>query len=509
MPFPALFTDDLPMCSQHPREFPITNEELVDLTRRAGAMPGYRSRPWDSIPLLQQIEGRKGYLADLQKASVTLYKLLCQDTLVQGHIQADKTVVLGGKEKGKLPAMPGKAAPQALLALQYILHSCAYISSSPLIRNKAKLERRSYIGIPLNRNEFVTGQPYGHLSYEIFRGMIYAMAVAMVPRHQTSWLEYVHPNIKKRTRIGPTEQFRTWMVQAGLIFPNHPLGQKKGWPRAKSALLWLTPNPESEDFQKDEIRQPLLRPLQGDEMILPALNDQLSKLQISCPLPDYAAYERHYDFTSGRSKLRLSGNKQLYRSFSYADGRGGRLYGSWVQSVPSSLRQYLVINGRPTTELDYANMQLVLLYAMQGISAPAGDLYEIPGQLREVMKLVLTVSVGSKTKSDALGAIRKKLQDDNSIRHRPGAAEHYYKAFWGYHGAVHPHSGKTNQVWAELQYADSQIALRVLRYLLEQGIPAIPIHDSFIVQEQHHEALSITMKTAWKDFWPASSVEIR
>jgi hypothetical protein len=60
-----------------------------------------------------------------------------------------------------------------------------------------------------------------------------------------------------------------------------------------------------------------------------------------------------------------------------------------------------------------------------------------------------------------------------------------------------------------LQYADSQIALRVLRYMLEQGIPTIPIHDSFIVQAQHLEKLHATMKAAWRDFWPCMHIKIK
>lgn len=253
----------------------------------------------------------------------------------------------------------------------------------------------------------------------------------------------------------------------------------------------------------------MLRPLQGEEMILPAINEKLSALKIACPLPDYRAYERLYDFKEGRPKSRLSGSKQLYRAFSGEDGRGGRLYGPWVQGVPSELRRYLTINGRPTVELDYGSMQLVLLYAIHGLSVPTGDLYEIPGQLRDIMKMVLTVSVGAKTKSSALDALRNKLQDDNTISHRAGDAERYYSTFWHHHRAVYPHGGKSNQVWAELQYADSQIALRVLRYLLEQGIPAIPIHDSFIVQEQHELQLQQAMRQAFQDFWPGTPIQIK
>jgi hypothetical protein len=513
MPSSALFKDNLPMSSHTPREFPSAEAELDDLARRAGAIPGFNARAWESIRMLERIEGRKGYLAALTKAAVTLYDLVRQDHQVQEHIGTGKKVVLGDKEKVRLPGWPRKAAPQALLALQQILHNFAFIASNPLVRTKTGWERRSYIAVPMNRNEFVRGQPYGYLNYEAFSGMIYSLAVASPPGSNQPWLEYIHPRISqvdgRRTRIGPEEAFRTWMIQQELIFPYHPYGQKGRWPKAKRSLLWLRVKPSPEDDREDDVKEPLLRPLQGDERILPVINAQLAKLKIACPLPNYRTYERHYDFKEGRSNLRLSGSKQLYRAFSGEDGRGGRLYGPWVQGVPSALRQHLTINGRPTVELDYGSMQLVLLYAMHGIPVPDGDLYVIPGQLRETMKMVLTVSVGAKTKSSALDAIRKKLQGDNTVSHRPGDAERYYNAFWGFHNVVYPHEGLANQVWAELQYADSQIALRVLRYMLEQNIPAIPIHDSFVVQAQHKQQLEQAMQRAFQDFWPGATITIK
>ncbi|TJZ85787.1 hypothetical protein [Paracoccus hibiscisoli] len=171
------------------------------------------------------------------------------------------------------------------------------------------------------------------------------------------------------------------------------------------------------------------------------------------------------------------------------------------------MRQYLTIEGQPTTELDYRNMQLVLHYAMSGKVVPDGDLYEIEGQDRDWMKAVLTASLGVATRDDALGALRKKLVEANLSR--AGRAEALYDTFWGQHSRVYPHGEGAEALWGKLQYADSQIALRVLRYMLEQNVPAIPIHDSFIVQEQHWEKLHMAMRTAWRDFWPLTRIRIK
>ncbi len=504
------------MPSDVPPETPANVPDLDGLARLAGAIPGFDARAWDSIRMLQRIEGRKGYLTALHKAAMALYDLVREDPQVQDHIETGKKILLGGKEKIKLTALPRTATPQALLALEHILHSCAFIASSPLMRTKTGPERRNYIAVPLNRNEFVQGQTYGHLGYEAFRTMIYAMALATAPSNRPveshkPWLDYVHPRISekdgKRTRISPTRDFKTWMLQQGLIFPYHPNGGKRRKSKAETSLLWLTLKGKYDDDPEKTAKKALNRPLQGDEVILPVINDRLSALKIACPLLDYSAYERLYDFREGRPKSRLSGNKQLFRAFSGEDGRGGRLYGPWVQAVPSDLRRYLTINGNPTAELDYGSMQLVLMYAMHRLPVPDGDLYQIKGQDRDWMKTVLTASVGVATKNEALGALRKKLIEANLARE--GRAEELYDAFWNYHRRVYPHGEGAEAMWGRLQYADSQIALRVLRYILEQGIPAIPIHDGFVVQAQHRERLRAAMKAAWQDFWPNTPITIK
>lgn len=161
-----------------------------------------------------------------------------------------------------------------------------------------------------------------------------------------------------------------------------------------------------------------------------------------------------------------------------------------MQNVKSALRQYMTIGGQPTTE-----------------TVPDGDLYEIKGQNRDWMKAVLSASLGVATRDEALGALRRNLVEANLAR--AGRAEAMYDTFWDQHSRVYPHGEGAEALWGKLQYADSQIALRVLHYMLEQDVPAIPIHDSFIVQEQHWEKLHKAMRTAWRDFWPRTGIKIK
>ena len=52
--------------------------------------------------------------------------------------------------------------------------------------------------------------------------------------------------------------------------------------------------------------------------------------------------------------------------------------------------------------------------------------------------------------------------------------------------------------WAELQYQDSLIADYVLGHMQARGQVALPVHDSFVVQDQHLAQLFATMKEAYR-----------
>ena len=471
------------------------HEQLI---RLSGTDPESRfwhsGNPDNSVPLFQEIQGNEPYKINLRKAAYALYGLLQQNS----------------SASAESPALPRKPTGDFLTAVMLLLHSLSYIVSHPRIVRDGKTFDQQYVAIPLNKNEFRPGQKYQDLAYGPFRKAV-SVLKHFAPEGGRPWVEYVlgffdqQTKQGKRTRIAPCKNFCNWMMQQGLIFPRRAISKNPPDRAEKHGVLQVSvPDPADPD---KKIKLWLDRPPVGDELVLPVLNKRLAKLEIDCLLPDYDTYTAHYDFTHGHSKLFLGGKEHFRRVFTDRDGCGGRLYGRWVQNVPSTLRQYLTIEGQPTTELDYRNMQLVMLYAMSGKTVPDGDLYQIEGQNRDWMKAVLTASVGVATKDKALGALRKKLVEANLARE--GLAEALYDTFWDQHRRVYPHGEGAEALWGRLQYADSQIALRVLRYMLEQGIPAIPIHDSFIVPAQHEENLHVAMKTAWRDFWPRTRIRVR
>lgn len=453
-------------------------EALAELDLLSGADPSVgriKDNPEDAKPLMAKIEGDKGYRGRLGKAASSLYSLL---------------------QSANPHDLPRRPPHGHLTALQILLHSLAHIASVPMTDKKV---RNRYVAIPLRREDFSSGKEYDCLSYRAFKVVVDALKTHYSEDTGELWLDVIaayhnrETGKGRRTRIRATEPFLDWMIQHGLIFAWHPhqVTACKAKSKASKSLVWVKYGKGKSDAR------PLDRPLQGDELFLPALNDALDRQKIECPLEAYSEYVRLYDFGQGKPRVSFGGNKLLYRQFSGQDGKGGRLYGHWVQSAPGDVRKGLKLGGKPVVELDYVSMQLALLYAIQGVPAPKGeDLYALPGMPpnRADMKTVLTVSVGTETRDEAIQAIRHELWKQNR---KQDHAERLYDQFWTVHAAVCPHlQSDSTAAWADLQYQDSQVALRVLRKLLDQGITAIPIHDSFIVQARHETDLKAAMEQA-------------
>ena len=195
---------------------------------------------------------------------------------------------------------------------------------------------------------------------------------------------------------------------------------------------------------------------------------------------------------------------QLYRAFKVDFSSGGRYYGGWWQEVPSGLRKYITIDGENCSELDYSGQSLGLLYAFKGLERAwlkgDGDPYTIegePGVDRDLMKKVFITCVNAASRDEAFGSIRKHINKkvkhlkstsplidrliDQTISNHPDIAEYFF-----------------SRGWAGLQYQDSEIAKYVLERMQANGYVALPIHDSFVVQNRHLAQLFSLMKEAYR-----------
>lgn len=462
----------------------------------------------ESIRLFKAVEGVKVYRDRLQDAAAQLYQLITEDENVQTRVSDSAAGDL--PETDQIQPFHRRDQIKTRQALDLLLHSLANIASRPTItQTSARVDRLRYVSVPLSNDAYA-----GRLGYPADRkAMSNVIKALSVMGGYERWLLVMRGRYDKETGLGavtrvqPQRPLLDFLVRYQLVFPGHPKGFKATSDDPRPVLM-LNPALESRyDTPVLKKAVPLERPLTNSESVLPEINAALNKQRLSIILPDYAAYETHWDFNRSRSRIRQRGSKTLYRMFKGEDGEAGRLYGHFVQQLPSDIRLCLRINQQPVVEADYQSMQLVLLYAEAGLPMQEGDPYDIDGMDRDMAKMVLTRSVGCRSKEETTSSLRHYMELNNNLK--PGRAEILYEAFWDKHLPVLPHQNEQSPVWSRLQRADSEIALRVLRLLLSTGVAAIPIHDSFIVQAKYKGQLFDAMQEAWSERYTATQIDVK
>lgn len=190
---------------------------------------------------------------------------------------------------------------------------------------------------------------------------------------------------------------------------------------------------------------------------------------------------------------------RLYRVFNNGSfDQGGRFYGVWWQSIPKEYRRYIRIDNIGTEELDFPGLHINLLYALGGYPLPESDPYIVeglPAEARDFLKVALNVLINATDQEKGLRALRREFP-----RHRlpAGLKDYGYSEIMELFLAKHPllahHFGSGFGV--RLQYLDSQIAEKTLLRLADKGIPALPVHDSFVVSRKHRGDLNTAMNDA-------------
>ena len=197
--------------------------------------------------------------------------------------------------------------------------------------------------------------------------------------------------------------------------------------------------------------------------------------------------------------------------------QGGRFYGGFWQNIPRECRRFIRINDADTVECDYSGLHVNMLYAMDDLDMPPGDVYQIPEYPEEKLKdkkvfrdfikqmlLTLVNSGGEKKREEARQAIhdavhhKKTLQLPEEIPSTRGkdifplmdAFEKKHKDIGHYFC-----SGKG----IDLQYLDSQMAEIVMLHFAKGNYPVLPLHDSFILHHNLEQELKLVMDQAFKE----------
>ncbi len=226
------------------------------------------------------------------------------------------------------------------------------------------------------------------------------------------------------------------------------------------------------------------------------INELLANTWIDLEVPDVTLVEINKRLERKKDKQPIDfTRRKLKRIFSNSSFKqGGRFYHGWWQEIPSEFRKYITINGKRTREMDYAGMHIRMMYAMEGEELDDSfDPYKLKdySSHRKQVKQALNTIINAKTKWEAIGSIANKLtlpkgRDANDL----------YKQLEQMHPKIKHYFGTGEGI--KLQHLDSKIAEMVLLELTEQGIVALPVHDSFIIRRSQMVNLNGIMKKAFK-----------
>jgi hypothetical protein len=190
----------------------------------------------------------------------------------------------------------------------------------------------------------------------------------------------------------------------------------------------------------------------------------------------------------------------LYRSFKGDWALGGRIYGGWWINLPKAERQNLTFDGQSVVELDYSRLHPTLLFARVGVEL-AFDPYVLPDLSGPGVRDLGKRTFNRLINKTALSADQLKMPlfagpEDRAALPKGVSFADYLQRFIKRLAPISVWFGTGEGL--RLQREDSDLALGVLEILSEQGVLALPVHDSFIVGRAHEAALRSAMTSAFE-----------
>ena len=363
------------------------------------------------------------------------------------------------------------------------------------------------IALPLSQRNYGTTKPFVIKShtYENIRAAYEALI-------SLGWVTYSKgfkrpDDYSQPTSVAPTgyllECFKSskprWRRS---IYTADPIIVRNKKKRSKQHQKIVPPDTSQVHLAREQLHQ--INQLLGDQAICLSLpNAGLKELAL-----EMAGSQYSYSVGAGQSvsRARLLNFAQVGLRRIFAKGRmdrGGRMYGAWWQTVPKDYRRFVTINGRPTVEVDFSEIHPTMLYCLAGQAAPP-NIYDLgirkPGEppydpkvephksRRKIIKTFVCALI-----NDERGVYR--LSDVDAME-LGMSHEELKKAVEEKHPVI-AQSFRTD-VGLYLQFLDSQIAAGVMVRLMEQRIVALPVHDSFLVQEEFEPELIFAMREEFK-----------
>ena len=192
--------------------------------------------------------------------------------------------------------------------------------------------------------------------------------------------------------------------------------------------------------------------------------------------------------------------KDMHRVFNRGSkdfDKGGRFYGPYYQGMPSKFRKNIDIDGKKTVEWDYSGLHIRMLYHQLGLEFNE-DPYAIgDGSQRDEYKLVSLISINAQKRGSHI-AVRDALKDAGfDVAQDLSAIIKMMDDFKARHAPIQEFLFSGAGIG--LQNTDSRIMEKIMMRLHKARIPALPIHDSTIVQEEHSARLQKIMFQVYQE----------
>jgi len=196
----------------------------------------------------------------------------------------------------------------------------------------------------------------------------------------------------------------------------------------------------------------------------------------------------------------------LTRIFNVEVGNTGRLYHSELQNIHSEYRESVLINEMTTLEIDFSSLHLQMLidmYYKRSTVSTLGDLYLLPlteneqavGANRSAVKHAFNIMLNCTTKNSACAAVQQYLNTEgiwSTFRSGKKIVERIEEAYSFL--PLNVILWQSVPMAYVLQRKDSDIAMDLICCGVEQDIPVLPIHDSFITTIENKLWLQESMK---------------
>ena len=231
------------------------------------------------------------------------------------------------------------------------------------------------------------------------------------------------------------------------------------------------------------------------------INAHLRKTKIelpSVPEMEFDDRKRLGRFVMFDDRCVLVSELRIYRSFCRSSfDLGGRCYG-WWQQLRKMHRSQILLNGEAVVEPDFSQLHATILYAQRGLVVP-GDAYTIPGYDRDTIKIAFQVIVNARTTQAAIGAVQKELKNAH-LQHDKKYAAAIVRAVKAAHPNIKDDFGRDKGV--AMMRKDSDVIVRVMLKLVDQGIPFLPVHDSIVCRRSDKDLVIKIMEDSFLEVFP-------